>query len=66
MTLPRPGASRVDNLVATMLKHGNASRTLDLPRIAQAQGFDLADLTATFARMETALSLTPVACVEDE
>lgn len=66
MTLPRPGASRIDNLCATMLLHGNASSTLNLKTIAKAQGFDLADLTATFARMETALSLQPRNCETQE
>jgi hypothetical protein len=66
MIAPRPGETRIHNLVATMLQHGNASHTLNLPRIAHHQGFDLADLTDAFARAETTLSLTPVTCVEDE
>ncbi len=66
MTLPRPGAARIDNLVATMLLHGNASHTLDLDRIAHFQGIDAADLSAAFARAETVLSLSPSPEVIDE
>ena len=66
MTLPRAGETRIRNLVATMLAHGNPSHTLNLSRIAFHQGFELDDLTQEFARQETALSLKPSQPVEDE
>lgn len=67
MSLPRPGASRIENLVATMLLvPGNGSHSIDLARVAKHQGFDEADLRAAFTRAETALSLTPQNCVIPE
>ena len=59
MSLPRPGETRIRNLVATMLSHGNGSHGLDLARIAFHQGFDPGELSAEFARQETAMSLQP-------
>ncbi len=59
---PRPGESKLHNLVSTLLLHGNGSHTLDLARIAKHQNMDVADLTDAFARAETALSLTPRNC----
>lgn len=59
MTLPRPGASRLDNVIATLLLNGNGSRHLNLDRIASFQGFDAAEFSARFAHLETQWSLTP-------
>jgi hypothetical protein len=59
MSLPRPGETRIRNLVATMILSGNSAHQLNLPRIAYHQGFDPGELSAEFARQETAMSLQP-------
>lgn len=64
MTLPRPGASKMDNCAATLLLNGNGSRDLDLDRIADAQGFDRSEWSTRFAQLETQWSLTPRNCEE--
>ena len=66
MIAPRPGASKMDNCIATLLLAGNRSHTLNLDRIALHQDFEPVEFRAAFARAETALSLTPAVCVEDE
>jgi hypothetical protein len=54
--LPRPGAPKIDNCIATILRHDNRNRSgwLNLDRIARAQGFDLAEFSARFAHLEHA------------
>ena len=52
--LPRPGASRIDNLIATLLLQKNRSKWLNLDRIASFQGFDPSEFSARFAHLETA------------
>ena len=62
MTLPNPKASRMDNLIATMLLHDNYSWSLKdcgLDRIAAHQGFDPASFKARFLHIETAFTLKP-------
>ena len=59
MSLPRPGETRIRNLVATMLSHGNSAHNLNLARIAFHQKLDPGELSAEFARQETAMSLQP-------
>jgi hypothetical protein len=59
MTLPRPGAPRIDNVIATLLANGNSAHSLDLDRIAAFQQFDPAEFRARFAKIETAFSLNP-------
>lgn len=60
--LPRPGAPRIDNLIATIIDSGNYREWLNLDRIAEHQGFDPAEFAARFAKIQTAKSLT--ACPE--
>ena len=62
MTLPRPGAPRMDNLIATILQQENRREWLNLDRIAQFQGFEPDEFAARFAKLETAFSLTPKNC----
>lgn len=57
VNLPRPGAPRMDNLIATLLLAGNGSHTLKLDVIAGHQGFDAAEFRARFAQLETQWSL---------
>lgn len=62
MSLPRPGAPHIDNLIVTMLLHDNFSWTLKddgLDRIAAHQGFDPDEFRARFARLETNFTLRP-------
>jgi hypothetical protein len=66
MTLPRVGAPRMDNLIATMLLAGNGSHHLNLDRIAEHQRFDATEFRARFAHLETVFSLTPRNCEEPE
>lgn len=63
---PRPGASRMANLAATLIHSGNASHHLNLDRIARFQGFDPAEFTALFHAYETEHSMTAAPIVEDE
>ena len=62
MTLPRPGAPHIDNLIATLLLAGNHGRHLNLDRIAEHQKFDPVEFRERFAKIETAFSLTPKNC----
>lgn len=62
MTLPRPGAPHIDNLIWTMLLHDNFSWSLKpegLDRIAAHQGFDADEFRARFAKLETNFTLRP-------
>lgn len=59
MTLPRVGAPRMDNCIATLLRNGNASHALNLDRIASYQGFDSVEFRDRFIRLETIFSVTP-------
>ena len=62
MTLPRPKAPHMDNLIATMLLHDNYSWSLKdsgLDRIASHQGFDPASFKARFLQLETDFTLRP-------
>lgn len=52
--LPDPHATRVQNLVATMIVNDNFAASLDLDVIARFQGFDPVELRAEFARQEAA------------
>lgn len=52
--LPRIGAPRMDNLIATILKQDNRGKTLNLDRIAHYQGFNPGEFRARFAHLETA------------
>jgi hypothetical protein len=62
MSLPRPGAPRMDNLIATILQQDNRREWLNLDRIAEHQKFDPDEFRARFAKIETAFSLTPRNC----
>ena len=61
MTLPRPGASVMDNCIATILDCDphNRRKWLDLDRIASFQGFDAGEFRARFAELETQWSIRP-------
>jgi hypothetical protein len=59
MTLPRPGAPHIDNLISTMLLAGNRSRDLNLDLIAHHQKFDAAEFRARFAELEWQFSQLP-------
>lgn len=43
MTLPNARATRLQNFVATLLKHGNSPLNLDLARLAQFNPWTSAD-----------------------
>ena len=43
MILPHPGASRLQNFVATMRLHGNEADTIDLERLASFNKWTSAD-----------------------
>ena len=43
MSFPQPGASRLQNLVGTMLKHGNTPANLNLERLAEHNRWTSAD-----------------------
>lgn len=62
MSLPRPGAPRMDNLIATILQQDNRREWLNLELIATHQGFDADEFRERFAKIETAFSLTPRNC----
>lgn len=62
MSLPRPGAPKMDNCIATLIQHGNHAHSLNLDIIADKQGFDPDEFRARFAKIETAFSLTPKNC----
>lgn len=47
--LPRPGASELENLVATMLLAGNRPEHLDLAQIAKGRRFGPDELLVEFA-----------------
>lgn len=66
MTLPHPGAPRMDNCIATLLMHGNGSHLLNLDMIASHQNFDAAEFRARFAELETRWSLRQRNCEEVE
>jgi hypothetical protein len=46
--LPRPGAPYLENLVATMLLHGNSPEHLDLAVLAQGKPFGADELLVEF------------------
>lgn len=62
MTLPRPGAPHMDNVIATILLQDNRREWLNLDLIAKHQGFEADEFRARFAKIETAHSLTPRNC----
>jgi hypothetical protein len=43
MTLPHPRATRLQNFVATLLRHGNTPENLDLERLADFNKWTSAD-----------------------
>jgi hypothetical protein len=60
MTLPDPRATRLQNLVATMLRHGNAKRTVKLDILAlHNKPWTADEIGREFDRQETRLSLQP-------
>lgn len=63
MTLPRPGATVLQNCVATLIKHGNTCRyELNVPRIVEGQhnAFTEIEFAEEFDRQMMPKSLTPV------
>lgn len=48
MKLPRPGASYLENLVATLLLHGNTPDELNLERISKDKPFGPDELLVEF------------------
>lgn len=61
MTLPDPRASHVENLVATLLLHGNTRATLKVDSLAyhNRDKFSREDLLAEFEKQERAILSKP-------
>lgn len=60
MSLPHPGATRLQNLVATMLMHGNAKHELKLDVLAaHNRPWTKEEIGDEFDRQATPLSLRP-------